>query len=86
MNDSVVPSSAPPIGSTRTPTRTSTCWSTGLAWTSVSPELVEQVRQRMVMPKYQAPESYSEEAFQECYDWMRDRDLIKDGIGYRDIV
>lgn len=57
-----------------------------LTWTSVSPELVEQVRQRIEMPKYQAPESYSEEAFQECYDWMRDRDLIKDGIGYRDIV
>ena len=45
-----------------------------LKWTGVSPELVEQVRERIVMPKYQAPETYSEEAFQECYDWMLDRE------------
>jgi NitT/TauT family transport system substrate-binding protein len=57
-----------------------------LTWTSVAPELVDQVRQKLEMPTYQTPEPYGQDAFDECYAWMRDHDLIQDGVAYADIV
>ena len=57
-----------------------------LAWTKVPPELVAQVRERLVLPKYYPPDDYDEAAFAECYDWMRDHDLIREGVNYRDVV
>ncbi len=57
-----------------------------LARSGIAPELIAQVRERLVMPRYDAPEAYDESAFSECYDWMRERDLIRDGVAYRDVV
>jgi NitT/TauT family transport system substrate-binding protein len=57
-----------------------------LARSGIAPELIAQVRERLVMPRYDAPEAYAEGAFAECYDWMRDRELIRDGVTYRDVV
>ncbi|HZS01855.1 MAG TPA: hypothetical protein VFE37_24265 [Chloroflexota bacterium] len=57
-----------------------------LARSGIAPELIAQVRERLVMPRYDAPEAYDEDAFAECYDWMRDRDLVRDGVRYRDVV
>jgi hypothetical protein len=57
-----------------------------LARSGIAPELIAQVRERLVMPRYDAPETYDEGAFSECYDWMRERDLVRDGVAYRDVV
>jgi NitT/TauT family transport system substrate-binding protein len=57
-----------------------------LAWTGVPAELVAQVRERLVMPKYYPPEEYDEGAFAECYDWMRTHELVRPGVAYRDVV
>jgi len=57
-----------------------------LTWTGVAPELVEEVREKLVMPTYQTPEAYGEEAFEECYAWMRDHELVRDGVAYSDVV
>ncbi len=57
-----------------------------LARSGIAPELIAQVRERLVMPRYDAPEAYEEDAFAECYDWMRDRAMIRDGVAYRDVV
>jgi NitT/TauT family transport system substrate-binding protein len=57
-----------------------------LAWTGVAPELIEQVRERLVMPEYYPPTDYDEAAFRECYVWMREHDLVRAGVAYRDVV
>lgn len=57
-----------------------------LAWTGVAPELIEQVRERLVMPEYYPPTDYDEAAFRECYEWMREHDLVRAGVAYRDVV
>ncbi len=57
-----------------------------LAWTNVPADLIAQVRERLVMPRYDAPEAYDEAAFDECYAWMRERDLVRPGVRYDDVV
>jgi len=57
-----------------------------LARSGIAPDLIDQVRERLEMPRYDAPDAYVESAFAECYDWMRERDLIRDGVSYRDVV
>jgi NitT/TauT family transport system substrate-binding protein len=57
-----------------------------LARTGIAPELIAQVRARLVMPKYYPPTDYDEAAFSECYEWMREHDLVRAGVAYRDVV
>jgi NitT/TauT family transport system substrate-binding protein len=57
-----------------------------LAWTGVAPALVDAVRERLVVPRYDPPDDYDEAAFAECYDWMRAHDLVRPGVSYRDVV
>jgi NitT/TauT family transport system substrate-binding protein len=57
-----------------------------LARTGIAPELITQVQERLVMPKYYPPEDYDEAAFQECYAWMRAHDLVRPGVRYVDVV
>ena len=55
-----------------------------LARTGIGPELIAQVRERLKMPRYDPPEPYDEAAFGECYDWMREHDLVRPGLAYGD--
>jgi NitT/TauT family transport system substrate-binding protein len=57
-----------------------------LARTGIAPELIAEVRARLQMPRYDPPDPYDEAAFSECYTWMRERDLVRDGVRYDDIV
>jgi NitT/TauT family transport system substrate-binding protein len=57
-----------------------------LAWTGVAPALVDEVRGRLVVPRYDPPDDYDAAAFAECYDWMRAHDLVRPGVSYHDVV
>ncbi len=57
-----------------------------LARSGIPPERIAEVRARLEMPRYDPPETYAETAFSECYAWMRDHDLVRDGVLYDDVV
>jgi NitT/TauT family transport system substrate-binding protein len=57
-----------------------------LARSGIAPELIAQVRERLEMPRYDPPETYDEAAFSECYAWMRERGMVRDGVRYGDVV
>jgi NitT/TauT family transport system substrate-binding protein len=57
-----------------------------LARSGVAPELIAQVRERLEMPRYDPPEAYDETAFSECYAWMREHDMVREGVRYGDVV
>jgi NitT/TauT family transport system substrate-binding protein len=57
-----------------------------LARTGISDELIAEVRARFQMPRYDPPQSYDEATFAECYDWMRERNLVRAGVAYGDVV
>lgn len=52
----------------------------------IAEPLVEQVRARLQVPRYDPPEPYTEDAFAECYMWMRERDLVRGGVAYDAVV
>ena len=52
----------------------------------IAAPLIEQVRARLQVPRYDPPEPYTEDAFTTCYAWMRERHLVVDGIAYEQVA
>lgn len=52
----------------------------------VAPELIEQVRAHIRIPRYLDPVPYERREFDATYDWMVDHEMIRPGIAFEEVV